>query len=65
MVVNVGGKRYEIAGIMWGQLPAWRLVKLDGQPMTQSQFDGLPDQDKCVLARHVQRHIEGLRSASR
>ena len=57
MTVTVGGKQYVIEGIAFGTVPAWKLIKQDGKPMTHEQFDKLPDADKHALMEHVQRHI--------
>lgn len=58
MVVTVGGRQYEIAGLLLGgQVPAWMFIKQDGQPMTHKLFDALPDADKRTLAEYVQRRI--------
>jgi hypothetical protein len=61
MIVTVGGKEYEIAGVPYGTLPAWKLIKLDGKPMTKELFDTLPDADKRALFEHVQQHINSLK----
>jgi hypothetical protein len=56
-VVTVGGKQYEIDGILYGTMPSWRLVKHDGQPVTHQLFNNLPDADKLALHEHVQQYI--------
>lgn len=61
MMVTVGGKQYEIGGIAYGTVPAWKLIKQDGQPMTHELFNKLPDADKRALTAHVQQHIENLK----
>jgi hypothetical protein len=61
MIVTVGGKEYEIEGIAYGTVPAWKLIKRDGKPMTHELFDKLPDADKRALLEHVQQHINKLR----
>jgi hypothetical protein len=60
MIVNVGGNEYVIEGVAFGKVPAWKLIKHDGKPMTHELFDKLPDADKHALMEHVQRHINGL-----
>ena len=60
MLVNVGGKDYEISGLAYGRLPAWSLIKSGGVQLTAEAFDRLPDADKVELARHVQAHINSL-----
>ena len=60
MIVTVGGKEYEIEGMVFGTLPAWKLIKQDGKPITHELFDKLPDADKRALMEHVQRHINSL-----
>jgi hypothetical protein len=63
MIVTVGGKEYVIEGILLGgQVPAWKLIKQDGKPMTHDLFNRLPDADKRVLTEHVQRHINSLKT---
>lgn len=58
MIVTVGGKKYEIGGIIYGTLPAWKLIKQDGNPMTGERFNKLPDADKRALVAHVQERIK-------
>jgi hypothetical protein len=58
MIVTVGSKEYVIEGLLLGgQVPAWRLIKHSGRPMTHNQFAALPDADKRALAEHVQQYI--------
>ena len=38
MKVTVGGKDYDIEGIIWGTRPAWDLIKHEGKPMTRDEF---------------------------
>jgi hypothetical protein len=61
MKVTVGGKEYEIGGIAYGTVPAWKLIKHGGNPMTKDQFEALADADKRALAAHVQQHINNLK----
>lgn len=60
MIVTVGGKQFEISGIAYGTVPAWKLIKHDGKPLTAEQFNQLPEADKRSLVEYVQRHIKGL-----
>jgi hypothetical protein len=61
MIVTVGGKEYVIEGLLLGgQLPAWKLIKQDGKPMTHESFDKLPAADKDALFQHVQQHLKNL-----
>lgn len=60
MIVTVGGKQYEIEGILYGMRPAWELIKQDGKPMTGDRFNKLPETDKAELFEHVQEHLKKL-----
>ena len=62
MIVTVENSQYVIEGIAYGTMPAWKLIKRNGTPLTAEQFNGLPDADKQALATHVQQHINGLSS---
>jgi hypothetical protein len=58
MTVTVGGKEYVIEGwLLGGQVPAWKLIKQGGVPMTHELFNKLPDADKRALTEHVQQYI--------
>jgi len=61
MIVKVADKDYEISGIAYGQVPAWKLIKHNGQPLTAAQFNALPDGDKRTLVAHVEQHINNLK----
>jgi hypothetical protein len=61
MKVMVGGVEYEIGGIGFGTLPAWKFIKQEGKPMTHGSFDKLPDLDKRELFEHVQQHLNSLK----
>jgi hypothetical protein len=61
MIVTVSGNKYEIGGIAYGTVPAWKLIKEGGKPMTHERFHKLPDADKGALAAHVQQHINRLK----
>ena len=61
MRVIVGGREYEIDGLAYGTVPAWRLIKQNEQPMTHELFDKLPDADKRALIGHVQQYINNLK----
>lgn len=60
MIVDVGGKQYEISGIAYGTVPAWKLIKIGGAPMTHQQFNNLSEAEKHALAAHVQAHLRGM-----
>jgi hypothetical protein len=60
MIVMVGGKNYEIGGLLYGTRPVWELLKHDGKPMTREQFDKLADADKHALHEHAQQYIKNL-----
>lgn len=57
MIVNVGGKQYEIDG---GQraTTVWEMIKENGQPLTREMVAKLPDADKRALIEHAQRFLD-------
>lgn len=60
MNVNVGGREYQIDGIPFGSVPAWQMIKREGQPLTSEQWESLPTAEKDQLFAHVQAYINKL-----
>ncbi len=55
MTVNVSGKEYVIEELLLGgEVPAWKLIKQGGVPVTHELFNNLPEADKRALTEHVQ-----------
>jgi len=60
MIVQVGGKNYEIFGKGWGTPAPFSQLKIDGVPMTQPQFYSLPDADRHTLEAHIKQYNANL-----
>ena len=63
MIVAVGAHQYEIFGLSYGGVPAWKMLRQNGQSITASSFNGLPEEDKHALLAHIQRYIANLRGS--
>lgn len=60
MEITLHGSHFEIGGVAFGTVPAWKLIKKDGHLMTKEMFEALPDNDKQTLFTMVQHHIDNL-----
>jgi hypothetical protein len=60
MAVQVGGVTYELEGVLYRRMPSCSLRKAGGKAITQTELDGLSDDDRDELLGLIRRHIEAV-----